>query len=221
MDQAHASLRRLGTDYIDLYQIHRWDYATPIEETLRAMDDLVKEGKVRHIGASSMWVRQFARALHVSEVNDWSRFETMQNHYNLIYREEEREMNPLCLDEDVGLIPWSPLGRGLLTGSRTRKGLEPTVRARTDEYVRTVYTPDVDFDVIDRLLEISEERGEEPAAVALAWLLHKPGVVAPIVGTTRLDHLDAALASVEIELSDEEMKRLEEPYTPHRVQGHA
>jgi aryl-alcohol dehydrogenase (NADP+) len=221
MDQAHASLSRLGTDYIDLYQIHRWDYATPIEETLRALDDLVREGKVRHIGASSMWARQFAKALHVSEVNGWSRFETMQNHYNLIYREEEREMNPLCLDENVGLIPWSPLGRGLLTGSRTREDLEPTVRARTDEYVRTVYTPDVDFDVIDRLLEISKERDEEPAAIALAWLLHKPGVVAPIIGTTRLDHMEAALASLEIKLSDEEMKRLEETYTPHRVQGHS
>jgi aryl-alcohol dehydrogenase-like predicted oxidoreductase len=221
MEQAEASLRRLGTDYIDLYQIHRWDYETPIEETLEALDDLVRQGKVRHLGASSMWAHQFARALHLSERNGWARFETMQNHYNLLYREEEREMNPLCVTEGVALIPWSPLARGLLTGTRSRSRPEPTVRARTDDYSRKVYTPEVDFEVVERLLEVAGERGDHPAAVALAWLLHKPGVVAPIVGTTRLEHLQPAFEAVDLILSEDELRRLEACYRPHAVQGHS
>ncbi len=220
MDQAEASLRRLGTDYIDLYQIHRWDYATPVQETLRALNDLVSQGRVRYIGASSMWAWQFAEALHCSEMNGWVRFDSMQNHYNLIYREEEREMNPLCADKGVGLIPWSPLARGLLTGTRTRENIEPTLRAREDEYTREIYRPEADFDVIDRLIEVSAERGDDPTSVALAWMLQKPVVVAPIIGTTKMEHLDAALAAVDVKLSQEEIKRLEELYVPHTVQGH-
>ncbi len=220
MDQAEASLRRLGTDYIDLYQIHRWDYATPVQETLRALNDLVSQGRVRYIGASSMWAWQFAEALHCSEMNGWVRFDSMQNHYNLIYREEEREMNPLCADKGVGLIPWSPLARGLLTGTRTRENIEPTLRAREDEYTREIYRPEADFDVIDRLIEVSAERGDDPTSVALAWMLQKPVVVAPIIGTTKMEHLDAALAAVDVKLSQEEIKRLEELYVPHEVQGH-
>lgn len=220
MDQVDASLRRLGTDYIDLYQIHRWDYTTPVEETLRALNDLVSQGKVRYIGASSMWAWQFAEALHCSESNGWVRFDSMQNHYNLIYREEEREMNPLCADKGVGLIPWSPLARGLLTGTRTRENIEPTQRAREDEYTRELYRPDADFDVIDRLLEVSGERGDDPAAVALAWMLQHPAVVAPVIGITKVEHLDAALAAVDVKLSEEEIERLEELYVPHEVQGH-
>ncbi len=220
MDQAEASLRRLGTDYIDLYQIHRWDYATPVQETLRALNDLVSQGRVRYIGASSMWAWQFAEALHCSEMNGWVRFDSMQNHYNLIYREEEREMNPLCADKGVGLIPWSPLARGLLTGTRTRENIEPTLRAREDEYTREIYRPEADFDVIDRLIEVSAERGDDPTSVALAWMLQKPVVVAPIIGTTKMEHLDAALAAVDVKLSQEEIERLEELYVPHEVQGH-
>jgi aryl-alcohol dehydrogenase (NADP+) len=220
MDQAHASLRRLGTDYIDLYQIHRWDYSTPIEETMRALNDLVSQGKVRYIGASSMWAWQFSEALHCSELNGWVRFDTMQNHYNLIYREEEREMNPLCVEKGVGLIPWSPLARGLLTGTRTRKEREPTLRSKEDDYTRKIYEPDADFEVIDRLVEISEQRGDDPTAVALAWLLHKPAVVSPIVGMTKVEHLDPALAALDVRLSEEEMEKLEEPYVPHAIKGH-
>ncbi len=187
-EQVEASLQRLGVDYIDLYQIHRWDYETPIEETLEALDGLVRQGKVRFLGASSMWAWQFAETLRLSEVNGWVRFESMQNHYNLVYREEEREMNPLCVHHGVALIPWSPLARGMLTGSRTRQRPEPTLRARTDDYGQKVYTPEV---------------------------------AAPIVGTTRLDHLAPALAAVDLELSAEERRRLEEPYRPHAVQGHS
>ncbi len=220
MDQAHASLRRLGTDYIDLYQIHRWDYSTPIEETLRALDDLVRQGKVRYIGASSMWAWQFAEALHTSEMLDLARFDAMQNHYNLLYREDEREMIPLCLDRGVGLIPWSPLARGLLTGTRTREDLEPTLRAKTDEYGKRIYQPEKDWEIVERLVEVAAERGDHPAGVALAWLLDKEGVAAPIIGATKPDHLQAAVDAVGIELSGEEVERLEEPYYPHEVQGH-
>jgi len=220
MDQADTSLRRLGTDYIDLYQIHRWDYSTPVEETLRALNDLVCQGKVRYIGASSMWAWQFAEALHCSEMNGWVRFDSMQNHYNMIYREEEREMNPLCVDKGVGLLPWSPLARGLLTGTRTREKIEPTLRAREDEYTREIYRPEADFDVIERLIEVSVERGDDPTSVALAWMLQKPAVVAPIIGTTKTEHLEAALAAVDIKLSEEETERLEELYVPHTIQGH-
>ncbi len=220
MSQVEKSLKRLGTDYIDLYQIHRWDYTTPIEETLRALDDLVRQGKVHHIGASSMWTHQFAESLHLSDMLDLERFETMQNHYNLIYREEEREMNPLCVREGVGIIPWSPLARGLLTGTRTRDELEPTLRARLDEYGKKIYEPLNDFDIIDRLVEVSKERGDDPTAVALAWLLHQPGVVAPIIGITKPEQLDAAIRAPELALSAEELDRLEELYITHSVQGH-
>ncbi|MFO7768620.1 MAG: aldo/keto reductase [bacterium] len=220
MDQAHASLRRLGTDYIDLYQVHRWDYTTPIDETLRALDDLVRQGKVRYIGASSMWAWQFAEALHISDLLGLARFDTMQNHYNLLYREDEREMIPLCCSQGVGLIPWSPLARGLLTGTRTREDLEPTLRAKTDEYGKRIYQPEEDWEIVERLVGMAEERGDHPASVALAWLLGKEGVAAPIIGTTEQDHLQAALDAVGIELTDEETERLEEPYHPHEVQGH-
>ena len=220
ISQVEKSLKRLGTDYIDLYQIHRWDYTVPIEETLRALDDLVRQGKVHHIGASSMWAHQFGESLHLSDMLGLERFETMQNHYNLIYREEEREMNPLCAREGVGIIPWSPLARGLLTGTRTREELEPTLRAKLDEYGKTIYEPLNDFDIIDRLVEVSAEQGEESTAVALAWLLHQPGVVSPIIGVTKPEQLDAAIRAPELKLSAVELDRLEELYVPHTVQGH-
>jgi len=220
MDQVHASLRRLGTDYIDLYQIHRWDHETPVEETLRALDDLVRQGKVRYIGASSMWAWQFAEALHTSELLGLTRFEVMQNHYNLLYREDEREMIPLCRARGVGMIPWSPLARGLLTGTRSRQDLEPTLRARTDDYGKRIYQPEKDWEIVQRLVEVAEERGDHPASVALAWLLAKEGVAAPIIGTTDRDHLRPCLDALDVELSAEETERLEEPYYPHEVQGH-
>jgi 1-deoxyxylulose-5-phosphate synthase len=214
-----ASLQRLGMDYVDLYQIHRWDKETPIEETMEALHDVVRAGKARYIGASSMYAWQFARAQHVAERNRWTPFVSMQNHYNLLYREEEREMIPLCINDGIGVIPWSPLARGLLTGTRTREGERRTTRAQTDGFQDVLYG-DADFDVVDRLNEVAGERGLPPAQVALAWLLHKPGVTAPIVGATRLEHLEDALAAAELTLSAEEIARLEEPYVPHTVIGH-
>jgi aryl-alcohol dehydrogenase-like predicted oxidoreductase len=214
-----ASLQRLGMDYVDLYQIHRWDKETPIEETMEALHDVVRAGKARYIGASSMYAWQFARAQHVAERNGWTPFVSMQNHYNLLYREEEREMIPLCIDDGIGVIPWSPLARGLLTGTRTREGERRTTRAQTDGFQDVLYGT-ADFDVVDRLDEVAGERGLPPAQVALAWLLHKPGVTAPIVGATRLEHLEDALAAAELTLSAEEIARLEEPYVPHPVIGH-
>jgi 1-deoxyxylulose-5-phosphate synthase len=214
-----ASLGRLGMDYVDLYQIHRWDKETPIEETMEALHDVVRAGKARYIGASSMYAWQFARAQHVAERNGWTRFVSMQNHYNLLYREEEREMIPLCVNDGIGVIPWSPLARGLLTGTRTREGERRTTRAETDGFQDVLYGP-ADFDVVDRLNEVAGERGLPPAQVALAWLLHKPGVTAPIVGATKLEHLEDALAAAELTLSAEEIPRLEEPYEPHPVIGH-
>ena len=210
-----ASLDRLGLDYVDLYQIHRWDNATPIEETMEALHDVVRSGKARYIGASSMFAWQFAKAQHVAP----TRFVSMQNHYNLVYREEEREMIPQCLDQSVGLLPWSPLARGLLAGNRTREGEARTKRASSDPFVESLYTPEVDFDVVDRVNELAAERGVSAAQVALAWLLHKPGVTAPIVGATRVEHLEDALAAESLSLSDEEIARLEEPYVPHRTSG--
>ena len=217
MASIDASLERLGVDYVDLYQIHRWDSSTPIDETMAALHDVVKAGKARYIGASSMFAWQFAKAQHVAA----TRFVSMQNHYNLIYREEEREMIPQCLDQRVGVIPWSPLARGLLAGNRTREGERKTTRAETDGFADYLYKPEVDFDVIDRLAEVAAERGDPPAQVALAWLLHKPGVTAPIVGATK----PAAPPRTpwpprELSLSDEEIARLEEPYVPHAVAGH-
>jgi aryl-alcohol dehydrogenase-like predicted oxidoreductase len=209
------SLRRLQLDYVDLYQIHRWDDLTPIEETMEALDDVVRAGKTRYVGASSMYAWQFAKAQYVAP----TRFVSMQNHYNLIYREEEREMIPQCLDQGVGVLPWSPLARGLLARSRTAAGERPTTRADTDPFLDSLYRPELDVAVIDRVAEVARERGVSSAQVALAWLLQKPGVTAPIVGATKLDHLEDALAAEELTLSDEEAALLEEPYVPHPVSG--
>jgi aryl-alcohol dehydrogenase-like predicted oxidoreductase len=211
-----ASLQRLGVDYVDLYQIHRWDPRTPIAETMEALHDVVKAGKARYIGASSMFAWQFAKAQGVASTP----FVSMQNHYNLIYREEEREMIPQCIDQGVGVIPWSPLARGLLAGNRTREGERLTTRANSDGFGDSLYHPEVDFAVIDRLIEVATERGVPSAQVALAWLLHRPGVTAPIVGATKLGHLEDALAAEQLSLSDEEITKLEEPYVPHAVAGH-
>ncbi len=216
MASIDVSLRRLSTDYVDLYQIHRWDPRTPIEETMQALHDVVTAGKARYIGASSMYAWQFAKAQSLAP----TRFVSMQNHLNLIYREEEREMLPQCLDQGVGVLPWSPLARGLLAGNRTRAGERLTARANTDAFGDSLYTPDVDFPVIERAAEVAAARGVSSAQVALAWLLHKPGVTAPIVGATKLEHLDDALAAEQLSLSDDEVARLEELYVPHAVAGH-
>ena len=211
------SLRRLGTDYVDLYQIHRWDPDTPIEETLDALDTVVRLGKARYIGASSMMSWQFAKALHTSDRLGLARFATMQNHYNLIYREEEREMIPLCLDEGIGIIPWSPLARGFLSGTRRKKGEGETERARTDTFGHGLYYAPEDYAVADRVGEVATALGLPWAQVALAWMLQKPGITAPIVGATKMSHLDDAVAAVNVKLTPEQMARLEEPYVPHRV----
>jgi aryl-alcohol dehydrogenase-like predicted oxidoreductase len=216
MASIDASLQRLGLDYLDLYQIHRFDHRTPIEETMDALHDVVKAGKARYLGASSMWAWEFAKAQAVAS----TRFVSMQDHYNLVYREEEREMIPQCVDQGVGVIPWSPLARGMLTGNRTRAGEQLTTRAQTDAFAETLYTPEVDFDVVERADEVASERGVSTAQVALAWLLHKPGVTAPIVGATKLEHLNDALAAEQLSLSEAEIARLEEPYAPHAVAGH-
>ena len=215
-----ASLKRLGLDYVDLYQIHRWDSRTPIEETMEVLHEIVRAGKARYIGASSMYAWQFAKAQSIAKSSGWTRFVSMQNHYNLVYREEEREMIPQCIDQGVGVLPWSPLARGLLAGNRTREGERLTTRAKTDRFGDSLYKPDVDFAVVDRVAEVAGDRGVPPAQVALAWLLHKPGVTAPIVGATKLQHLDDALAAEQLELSADEIARLEEPYVPHAVSGH-
>jgi aryl-alcohol dehydrogenase-like predicted oxidoreductase len=214
-----ASLGRLGTDYVDLYQIHRWDESTPIEETMEALHDVVRAGKARYIGASSMYAWQFAKAQHTAETHGWTKFVSMQNHYNLIYREEEREMIPLCLDQGVGVIPFSPLARGVLAGTRDRDGERHTARANNDRLVGSRYGG-ADFDVVDVVRAIAAERGLTPAQIALAWMLGKPGVNAPIVGATKLLHLEDAIASVDVKLSDDEVARLEAPYVPHRIIGH-
>ena len=216
-----ASLRRLGTDYVDLYQIHRWDYDTPVEETMEALHDVVRAGKARYIGASSMFAWQFAKAQHVAERHGWTRFASMQNHYNLMYREEEREMLPLCADQGTAVLPYSPLARGMLAGNRTREGERKTTRAGDDPLSDERYHTGADFDVVDRLAEVAAERGTPPAQVALAWLLSRPGVTAPIVGATRLGHVADALAAAQLTLTAEEIRRLEEPYVPHPVLGHA
>jgi 1-deoxyxylulose-5-phosphate synthase len=215
MASIDASLRRLGLDYVDLYQIHRWDHLTPIGETMEALHDVVRAGKARYLGASSMHAWQFAKAQRVAATP----FVSMQNHYNLIYREEEREMIPQCLDQGVGIVPWSPLARGLLAGTVTAGGERRTTRASTDPYLDSLYRPELDMPVIERAAEVAAGRGVSGAQVALAWLLHKPGVTAPIVGATRLEHLEDALAAEQLPLSDEEVKRLEEPYVPHPVSG--
>ncbi len=218
------SLRRLGTDYVDLYQIHRWDPNTPIEETLEALNDVVRAGKARYIGASSMYAWQFATALHTAERHGWARFVSMQPHYNLVYREEEREMLPLCRAAGIGLIPWSPLARGLL--ARRKLVRQPaaegeTTRARTDTFGHGLYPREDDFPVVECALALAERRGLAPAQVALAWLLHQPGITAPIVGATKMEHLEEAVAAVGVALSDEERRELEAPYRPHPVLGHS
>jgi 1-deoxyxylulose-5-phosphate synthase len=215
-----ASLARLGLDYVDLYQIHRWDTRTPIEETMEALHDVVRSGKARYIGGSSMYAWQFAKAQAVAERHGWTRFVSMQNHYNLVYREEEREMIPQCIDQGVAVLPWSPLARGLLAGNRTREGERLTVRAQTDSFGDSLYVPELDFAVVERAAEVAEDRGVPPAQLALAWLLQKPGVTAPIVGATSARHVDDALAAERLELSAEDVARLEEPYVPHAVSGH-
>jgi aryl-alcohol dehydrogenase-like predicted oxidoreductase len=216
MASIDASLERLELDYVDLYQIHRWDPRTPITETMDALHDVVKAGKARYIGASSMWAWQFAKAQSVAVTP----FVSMQNHYNLLYREEEREMIPQCIDQGVAVIPWSPLARGMLAGNRTREGDRLTTRANTDQFGDMLYTPDVDFDVVDRTTEVAQARGVASAQIALAWLLQRPGVTAPIVGATKLAHLEDALAAELLSLSEDEVARLEEPYVPHAVAGH-
>jgi aryl-alcohol dehydrogenase-like predicted oxidoreductase len=218
MWQIDQSLRRLGTDYVDLYQIHRWDRHTPIEETVEALHDVVKAGKALHVGASSMWAWQFAKALHVAAVHGWTRFATMQNHYNLLNREEEREMLPLCAAEGIGVIPWSPLARGRLT----RPWDTATERSETDDFGRLLYGQlESDRAIVERVAEVASERGVPPAQVALAWVLQKPPVTAPIVGATKMHHLDDAAAAADLRLSDTEINLLEEPYVPHPVAGFA
>jgi aryl-alcohol dehydrogenase-like predicted oxidoreductase len=215
-----ASLRRLGIETIDLYQIHRADPYTPIEETLSALDWLVRQGKVRYLGASSMAAWQFAKALSLSERHGWARFVTMQNHYNLIYREEEREMIPLCEAENIGVIPWSPLARGLLAGTRrTADDKTSTKRAESDEYARKLYDHPSDMAVVDACRKVAASRGVPPARIALAWMLSKPVVTAPIIGATKIEHLKDAVAAVDLELSADEIKQLEAPYQPHAVRG--
>jgi aryl-alcohol dehydrogenase-like predicted oxidoreductase len=207
-------------DYVDLYQIHRWDPHTPIEETMEALHDVVRAGKARYIGASSMYAWQFAKAQRVAERHGWTPFVAMQNHYNLLYREEEREMVPQCLDQGVGIIPWSPLARGWLAGTRTREGERRTTRAETDAFQDQLYGRPEDFDVVDRLVEVASEAGVKPVQMALAWLLQKPGVTAPIIGATKEAHLEDALAAAELRVDAEQVARLEDPYRPHPILGH-
>ena len=218
MTEVDASLRRLDTDYIDLYQIHRWDYETPLEETLEALHDVVKAGKVRYIGASSMHAWQFAKALYTADLHGWTRFVSMQNHLNLMYREEEREMLPLCRDQGVAVIPWSPLARGRLT----RDWLEPSQRSDTDDTMRWLYaaTEEADRRVADAVKHVAAQRGIPRAQVALAWVIQKAGVTAPIIGATKLSHLDDAVAALSVKLTPEEIAQLEAPYVPHAVAGH-
>jgi aryl-alcohol dehydrogenase (NADP+) len=221
MDAIDASLGRLGTDYIDLYQIHRFDKETPIEETMEALHDVVKAGKARYIGASSMYAWQFAGMLHVAEAHGWTRFVSMQNHYNLVYREEEREMIPLCRAEGIGIIPWSPLARGFLAGNRTREKSGETARSRSDAFAHEMYYHDTDFEIVDRATDLAKRRGVSNAQVALAWLLHQPGVTSPIIGASKMYQLEEAVAALSLQLSKEDCTYLEERYQPHRVLGHS
>ena len=220
LDSIDRSLQRLQMDYVDLYQIHRWDYETPIEETLEALNDIVRAGKARYIGASSMFAWQFAKALDTSEKHGWAKFVSMQDHYNLAYREEEREMIPLCIDQGIGIIPWSPMARGFFAGNRKRGGGGETSRAQSDPFANELYFRTEDFDVADRVAEVAKEHGVTGSQIALAWILNKPYVHSPIIGATKMDHLDQAIAALDIHLSDEEMKRLEKPYKPHPILGH-
>jgi aryl-alcohol dehydrogenase (NADP+) len=217
MASIDRSLTRLKTDYVDLYQTHRWDPETPIEETLQALHDVVKSGKARYIGASSMASWQFAKSLYLSDRHGWTRFASMQNHYNLVYREEEREMLPLCREEGVGVIPWSPLARGFLGGTRKRGDRTATARERTDHFAHDMYYTDADYDVADRAKEVANAKGMSPAQVALAWILRQPAVTAPIIGVSKLEQLEQAVGALDLKLSDDDVRRLEEPYVPHRV----
>jgi aryl-alcohol dehydrogenase (NADP+) len=219
MEGIDVSLRRLGMDYVDLYQIHRWDNETPIEETLEALNDVVKAGKALYIGASSVYAWQFTKALYLAEKHGWTRFVSMQNHYNLIYREEEREMMPLCEAEGIGVIPWSPLARGFLANTRTREKTGDTTRAKSDDYARRLYYVSSDFDVLDHVVEAAGQRGVPPAQIALAWMLHKPHITAPILGVTKMYQFDDAIAALELKLTAEEIAYLEAPYQPHPVSG--
>ncbi len=221
LDSIDKSLKRLQMDYVDLYQIHRWDYETPIEETMEALNDVVRAGKARYIGASSMFAWQFAKAQHTAESHGWSRFISMQDHYNLVYREEEREMIPLCLDQGVGLIPWSPMARGFFAKNRVRGGGGETARANSDPFANQLYFREEDFQVADLANEIADTRGVTGSQIALAWMLHKPHINSPIIGATKMDHLEQAIAALDIQLSEDEIKRLEEPYKPHPILGHA
>jgi aryl-alcohol dehydrogenase (NADP+) len=220
MKSIDDSLRRLQTDHVDLYQIHRWDYGTPIEETLRTLDSLVHQGKVRHIGASSMWAWQFCKALWTSERLGLESFVSMQNHYNLCYREEEREMIPLCRDQGIGILAWSPLAKGFLSGKYKRNEKPQSSRFNDDDLLNERFFKPEDFDVVERLAEVADEKGASPSQVAIAWLLHK-GVTAPIVGPTKLAHVEDAVAAVDLKLSEDDVRRLEEPYKPHRILGHS
>jgi 1-deoxyxylulose-5-phosphate synthase len=218
MSAIDASLKRLGTDYVDLYQIHRWDYNTPIEETMEALHDIVKAGKARYIGASSMYSWQFAKAQYIAQLNGWTKFVSMQPHYNLLYREEEREMFPLCIDQKVAVLPWSPLARGLLTGNRSKERNE-TARAKTDPFGKSLYSMETDFDIVNRVTEVAQTKGIPNAQVALAWVLSKSVVTAPIIGASKPGHLADAVAALDVRLTDEEIKSLEELYQPHPVLG--
>ena len=219
LSELDKSLQRLGTDYVDLYQIHRWDYHTPIEETMEALHDVVKAGKARYIGASAMWAWQFHKALHVAETHGWTRFVSMQDHLNLIYREEEREMLPLCRDQGIGVIPYSPLASGRLTRDWSA---ETTLRSETDQIAKGKYdaTADTDRQVVERVAELAEQHGVPRVHIALAWLLQKPPVTAPIIGATKIEHLDAAVGALAVHLTQDEVASLEAPYVPHPIVGH-
>ncbi len=221
MSSIDNSLKRLKTDYVDLYQIHRWDYDTPIEETMEALHDVVKAGKARYIGASSMFAWQFTKAQYTADLHGWTRFVSMQNHYNLIYREEEREMIPCIRDQGVAMIPWSPMARGFFSGNHRKGDWGETSRAKTDTYAQSMYYRDEDFVVADRVQAMANKRGVSGSQLALAWVLSKPFVTSPIIGATKIEHLDQSIAALEIELSEDEVKQLEEPYRPHPILGHS
>lgn len=221
LNSIDKSLKRLQMDYVDLYQIHRWDYNTPIEETMEALNDVVRAGKARYIGASSMFAWQFMKALHVSEMNGWAKFVSMQNHYNLVYREEEREMIPLCKDQGIGLIPWSPMARGFFAGNRKRGGGGETTRAQSDPFADQLYFREEDFVIAEHAAEIAKGHNASASQVALAWVLSKAHITAPIIGSSKIEHLEQAIAALDIKLSEEEVKSLEAVYQPHPILGHA
>lgn len=221
MDSIDNSLRRLNMDYVDLYQIHRWDYGTPIEETMAALNDIVRMGKARYIGASSMYAWQFAKAQSIADAHGWTRFVSMQDHYNLAYREEEREMIPLCIDQGIGIIPWSPMARGFFAGNRSRGGGGETARAKADPFADHLYFRDEDFDVAGRVTELAKTYHASGPQIALAWILSKPYVTAPIIGASKMDHLNQSIAALDIKLTQDEIKTLEEPYKPHHILGHS